>query len=324
MNAITTSSAPSGSVERDDARLLKMLEDALSLARYAAELGNLPPGISVGELYRMRYQIAAPSTPLSTSDINQLGTIFALLQDALAPVTAASLAATECHNSFDCMDNQAGRHVRRLWYWSFSAVALIAVLNLVQYYYNFYVTDWVVTWPEGFVVLNLVYLVSLYISPFTYGALGAGVHILRVTEKHLRLRTFDVRRITQHRNRLVLGTLSGGVIVLFVTTGSAADTTTKLTGAAAGFMAGYSVDFLFAILDRILAAVVPQNTQEKLVDKSTQQERKVKMHIPAGMSPAQDIPASVARVDFDRPAGETLPGRPKATLRSHSPEIQAS
>lgn len=324
MDTNSTPSVLTGSLQQDEARLLSMLEDALRLARFAAERGTLPSAISVGDLYRMRYQMATPSTPLSISDINQIGAHHALLQNVLAPVTAASLTATECHNSMDCMDNQAGRHVRRLWYWAFGAVGLIAVLNLVQYYYNFYATDWVVTWPEGFVALNLVYLVSLYISPFTYGALGAGVHILRVTEKHLRLRTFDTRRVVQHRNRLVLGTLSGGVIVMFVTTGSVADTTTKLTGAAAGFLAGYSVDFLFAILDRILAAVVPQNAQDKTVESETQLERGMKMLSSSGIIRPQDAQASVPRLESDRLSGETLPGRQKATLRSHAPEVQAS
>jgi hypothetical protein len=150
---------------------------------------------------------------------------------------------------------------------SFLVIGLIATLNLVQYTYEFYSVDWAKTWPEGLTKMTFAYWFAIYISPFTYGALGACPHILRVREKHLRERTFGPRRIPQHRNRMVLGTLSGGAIVLFVTIGEGSDSTLKLTVAAMGFLAGYSIDFLFVILDRILNAIVPSNKEQVVTER---------------------------------------------------------
>ena len=81
--------------------------------------------------------------------------------------------------------------------------------------------------------------------------------MLRITEQRLRERSFDPRRTAEHTNRLVLGTLSGGVIVLVFSVGGVGETDVKLTEAALGFLAGYSIDLLFSLLDRMVNAISP-------------------------------------------------------------------
>jgi len=242
--------------------VLRMLEDALRLAAYAVEQGRLPDDVVMSDLYRMSDQIQNGGTPLDASDVSLISLYYSLLERELTPVTAVSLEATDCRDIEDCMDTDAGKHAKNLWLIAFSVVALIIGLNLVQYTFEFYATEWAISWPEGLTKMTFVYWLVVTLQPFTYGALGSCVHILRKTEKHLRQRTFDPRRIPQHRNRLVLGTLSGGAIVMFITTGAGADSTLQLTAAAAGFLAGYSVDFLFAILDRILSTMAPQDVEQ--------------------------------------------------------------
>ncbi len=88
------------------------------------------------------------------------------------------------------------------------------------------------------------------VIPYLYGALGADAYILRETTQQLHTREFDPRRIPENRARFLLGTLSGGVMVLFVDDNGAY----ALKGAAAGFLAGYSTDFLFNTIERMIKA----------------------------------------------------------------------
>ena len=260
----STSFTTSENKSRAPSHLPGMLGDVLRLAAFAVETGRLPEQISLGELYRLSNQFDTGVTHFSDEEVNRIGLYYTQLQTELAPVTAVSLAATDCREVKDCMNTQAGWHARRLWMLAFLMVALIATSTLLQYFYEFYPQfdpqGWG-TWAKenyyAFIVTTLLYKFGSYGTPFLYGALGACIHILRVTERHLRMRTFDPRRVPQHRNRVVLGTLSGGIIVLFLTLGESSAAQVKLTAAAAGFLAGYSVDFFFAILDRILSVFVP-------------------------------------------------------------------
>jgi hypothetical protein len=98
-----------------------------------------------------------------------------------------------------------------------------------------------------------------------YGALGADAFLLRETTYRLHVRQFDPRRIPENRCRFLLGTLAGGVIVLFVTaevmpTGQDAFPFVA-GGAALGFLAGFSIDFLFGTIERIISAVLPRVVQ---------------------------------------------------------------
>ncbi len=97
------------------------------------------------------------------------------------------------------------------------------------------------------------------LGPYAYGGLGACASLLRTGHAHIYERTFDVRRIPEYWNRIILGTISGGAIILFVNYVSGDDgTAVKLSGAALGFVAGYSGDFLFNAVERVVAAVLPK------------------------------------------------------------------
>ena len=57
-------------------------------------------------------------------------------------------------------------------------------------------------------------------------------------------------------NRILLGMVSGGAIVLLYDTGT--DDTLKISAAALGFVAGYSSDLLFNAVERVTAAILPK------------------------------------------------------------------
>jgi hypothetical protein len=97
------------------------------------------------------------------------------------------------------------------------------------------------------------------LNPYAYGGLGSCVYLLRSAHQYIHERTFDIRRMPEYFNRILLGTISGGAIILFVeqiTTDNGE--VIKLSSAALGFLAGYSTDFLFSTIERIISAILPK------------------------------------------------------------------
>jgi len=233
-------------------QLSNLLKDVMRLANYAVETNRLPNDIQLSELYRMWAHKIEQGKALIDSDINLLEYYYRVLENELTPVTAISLLATECRFGKSSMKTEGGKHARNMWLIAFAVLALILAINLFQYVFEFFSADWSVSWPSGLTVLSIVYWFALSIAPFAYGAFGATIRLLRVTERRLHDRSFDPRRLPEHRNRLVLGTLSGGAIVMLYSSGGIGETDVKITEIALGFLAGYSIDLLFSILDGLV------------------------------------------------------------------------
>jgi hypothetical protein len=105
---------------------------------------------------------------------------------------------------------------------------------------------------------TIMQLVQLLI-PFAYGGLGSCVYLLRSAHTYIHERTFDIRRTPEYFNRIVLGTISGGAIILFVSEIATDDGgVVQLSSAALGFLAGYSTDFLFNTIERVIGAILPK------------------------------------------------------------------
>lgn len=240
--------------------LTGFLKDVMRLSRYAAECGRLPEEIQMDELYRMWDIKISRQGTLSDEDIAYLQNCYQILSRQLAPTTAVSLRATERKQdseSKDYMKTDAGRHVRNMWFASFCSLTIIVLMSLYQYIFEFNSAAWAV--EDSRIFNNATYLYSLVttLMPFMYGAFGASVYMLRQAESYLKDRTFDPRRVPEFRNRLVLGTLSGGIIVLLYSSGGLVETNVKITEAALGFIGGYSIDLLFSLLDRIVNSLKP-------------------------------------------------------------------
>lgn len=101
---------------------------------------------------------------------------------------------------------------------------------------------------------------ALEVAPVLYGTLGACVFLLRSLHVHIYQRTFDRRHKPEYINRILLGTVSGGVIGLFYSpdpqTVAAAGVTASLS--AAGFLVGYNTDILFSTIERVSNALFPK------------------------------------------------------------------
>jgi hypothetical protein len=68
-----------------------------------------------------------------------------------------------------------------------------------------------------------------------------------------------MRRTPEFLNRVLLGSISGGTVILFTSyLAGQDDSITHFGPAALGFIAGYSTDFLFNTIERIVGAIFPK------------------------------------------------------------------
>ena len=244
----------------DRARVTTLLEDVVLLAEYGLEKGEeLPEPIDIPFIFRLQdykeHLEKDEPQDLPEKALTKLADYYEILTLKFAPVTADTLRATKnIRKGF--VSTAGGKHLLWLWSSTASLVVFILFINYSRVFLDFFQAD-----PGeevGFAPHSMAFL-GTYLIPFTYGALGSCAYLLRITEKHLRARTYDPTRTPEHWNRFALGTLSGGIIVLFIRQIPGVEGgTIELAPAALGFLAGYSIDFLFATLDRVINAILPK------------------------------------------------------------------
>ncbi len=91
-----------------------------------------------------------------------------------------------------------------------------------------------------------------YVLPLLYGLLGACTYVLRMLSDEIRNLTYTLKSHIRYKVRLVLGTLSGLAITWFFQ--PSAEVFKSLSPLAIAFLAGYSVEILFAAMDRFVGA----------------------------------------------------------------------
>lgn len=94
--------------------------------------------------------------------------------------------------------------------------------------------------------------IQAYLLPLLYGLLGACTYVLRLLSRDIRSFSYTPESHIRYKIRMVLGTLSGLAITWFFEPGS--ETLKSLSPLALAFVAGYSVEILFAAMDRFVAA----------------------------------------------------------------------
>ena len=118
----------------------------------------------------------------------------------------------------------------------------------------------------GFVLQAL----STYVVPLLYGFLGAFAYVLREIAKEIRAVTFSHESGIRYKLRLSLGLLAGITVGFLVSpdTGQGAIqeaqpilTLATLGPMALAFLAGYSVELVFAVMDRIVSAFVVEKSE---------------------------------------------------------------
>jgi hypothetical protein len=252
--------------------LTNVLDDVRTLALYAVQQGRLPNTVSIATLSTIcdRHEQV---TPFKSQEVATLAKYYQTLESEFPTISAQTLKATQSTNG-DPMACEAGVWLRTLWRFVFVIFVLIVISNLTQYLGNRFIPDVGDVWPWWVELFDVCYQIARLVEPFTYGALGSCAYLLRVTEQRLRARDFDPAREPEHRNRLVLGTLSGGVIVLLVhQVPNSEGIAIQIADAALGFIAGYSVDFLFDTIDRIINSILPKVSYESMRRRDTRKKR---------------------------------------------------
>lgn len=242
------------------AHVEQLLDDALLLGCYALKEGILSDPKILERLVVLQRRM--PVDGLTDVDVAELIQHYDYFNSITGEVTPDSIRLTNQVREAGYLHSTVGRHLLRLWGLTLLVGLLIFCYAMLQYRVSYFDLG-----PETQITEAHLFWVRMqnylsFLVPFTYGALGTCAYLLRVVEQRLRSRDFDVGRIPEHWNRFVLGTLSGGMVVLFVNQlPGAENTTVKISEGALGFLAGYSIEFLFQLLDRILAAFSPKKSE---------------------------------------------------------------
>lgn len=91
-----------------------------------------------------------------------------------------------------------------------------------------------------------------YLLPLLYGLLGACTYVLRMLSSEIRNLIYTGKSYIRYRARILLGTLSGLAITWFIQPDAAI--LKSLSSLALAFLAGYSVEILFAVMDKFVGA----------------------------------------------------------------------
>jgi hypothetical protein len=180
-----------------------------------------------------------------------------------SPVTAQTLCDTEPFAGYSDSpslweslkqktlgSSPANRFTRGIW---LVAICFVSFVVCADWY------SWDAAKNSQNATARFIQIMTLY----AYGGLGACAYLLRSAHSFIYKRTFDVRREPEYFNRILLGTIAGGTITLFVKQASLGDSgTIQLSSAALGFIAGYSTDFLFSKIEGFINVLLPKDQSE--------------------------------------------------------------
>ena len=275
-------------------RVRQQVEDALELSRYVVATGQTDKegkpfalgdietiqgtAVSLGllDVKPVAAAGAAAASTIDTAAWNAFEGAYYRLAIATHPVTAETLRNTRYSAGAGATRSEflagkwrdaspAQRFTWKLW------AATIGFAGSVL------LTEAVINWLGGSGDLSGVWKVVRdllqALQPWAYGGLGACAYLLRQGHYYIYARSFDLRRTPEYFNRILLGALSGGAIILFADyLMSQDDSVSHISSTALGFIAGYSSDFLFNTIERIITAIFPKvqvETVKRDKDKKT-------------------------------------------------------
>jgi len=234
---------------------------------------NVPESIHNLYIIGEHYSRAKPGPITNPEIINGIPSFFSALTDAEKaeycyrqvieqlskeawPVTVNSLIATRRRDPLDPRSSSAGEFVGRVTQlvgWSLVAIFALFFLSL----YRESILPQSVLAPINDTHLN-------QISWIAFGCVGALVHLLNHALTATRMKTFDRSEERKMGPRLLLGGMFGFIIPWILQEAASADlTTTPALGSIVAFFGGYSVRFATGLLERILAALMPESGPSK-------------------------------------------------------------
>lgn len=97
----------------------------------------------------------------------------------------------------------------------------------------------------------ILQVIQFYVLPLLYGLLGALAYVLRVLNFEIRNLVYAIHSNIGYRLRIQLGAVSGLAIGWFFDSEDVS-TLSSLSPLALAFLAGYSVEVLFSLMDRLI------------------------------------------------------------------------
>jgi hypothetical protein len=282
----TNTSTPSGNITAASDYARGQVEDALALCRYVVATGVkssrgepqlfVDIGIINGTAASLGlFEPPGGSAPsgITTADWVMFEQAYYRLAAALSPVTAETLASTQGTmpdaDGATWRERIFGNSPALRFTRTFSGITIgiatfILIAECLLYVWGLDGDASLRRWERNLFGSLL---------PWAYGALGSCAYLLRSAHYFIYQRSFDLRRKPEYYNRILLGAISGGAIILFVNyLVDDGGTVLHLSSAALGFVAGYSTDFLFNTIERVVAAIFPKTDNDPRVQPSRGQK----------------------------------------------------
>jgi len=230
--------------------------------------------------------------------------LYATLSQLIYPVTVHTLRATSelypikhgWWSSWLLGSNSAGLNFFRQIFWV--AVTLIALLCLKEGV-NFYVNVPSSLPPEVSCIpgsvratiaakpntsLDLLNQLLQMAVPFLYGAIGSLVYVYKTLSDLYVSRALDPNKLADDWMRLFMGGLMGGLMVaLFYQqyyssySDNAEGSAKQISALAIAFLTGYSVEFFYRVLDRIINTVLPKSAEDSSTSQAVISPRQQQM-----------------------------------------------
>lgn len=280
---MTNADTPTNSGDTEQAkagkRARQQVQDAFELSQYVVEtgvtdkdgkplafsdIGTIQSTAAAIEIIGVNGGSAAAPKTLTKDEWLAFEQAYYRLAIATSPVTAETLRNTRYAAGAGASFADAPLNVAKWWTSASAAQRFTWWLWTITFAFALFVlgTEWgidklgmstnadkVKVWKD---VLEAV-------QPWAYGGLGACAYLLRSGHYFIYARSFDLRRKPEYFNRILLGALSGGAIILFSDyLMSQEDSVSHIGTTALGFIAGYSSDFLFNTIERIITAIFPK------------------------------------------------------------------
>lgn len=94
-----------------------------------------------------------------------------------------------------------------------------------------------------------------FVLPFLYGLLGTLVYILRSLNLEIQQKTYTASTSYGYHLRVIIGALTGVAVVWFLQSKS-------ISSVALAFLAGYSVEIVFAAMDKLVKSLTVGSPEE--------------------------------------------------------------
>lgn len=193
-------------------------------------------------------------TPAKKAEFCYNQVIEALSLEAM-PVTAESLRATKRADLDNPWSSYAGQFVRYVTKWVLHClIAMVAAYFVLDPYFNFFERN--PDFPDRITE-------GMAMQWVAFGCLGALIHLLNHALTATRLQTFEVSEARKVGPRLLLGGMFGFVVPWMLSLVGLSGETIDVTGSVAAFFGGYSVRFSIGLLERLMAALMPETSPKR-------------------------------------------------------------